>query len=179
MPVRPACDRCFESNGINRNFRRFAGGLNARNALAVPLMCDRTGARTARRGTVYHEPSQGLLAPHGLANGIRRAEENRSRDFPGFGGFLEFIQRTARPSLCPQPRAKPPVRVPPCAPLSAAAVPVHSTAFRPIKDEALRRNSFRVFTWLLRLDLIEDIELRREAAALAAPDVLWRRISRH
>jgi len=63
--------------------------------------------------------------------------------------------------------------------LSAAAVPVHSTAFRPIKDEARRRNSFRVFTWLLRLDLIEDIELRREAAALAAPDVLWRRISRH
>jgi uncharacterized glyoxalase superfamily metalloenzyme YdcJ len=63
--------------------------------------------------------------------------------------------------------------------LSAAAVPVHSTAFRPIKDEALRRNPFRVFTWLLRLDLIEDIELRREAAALAAPDVLWRRISRH
>jgi uncharacterized glyoxalase superfamily metalloenzyme YdcJ len=56
---------------------------------------------------------------------------------------------------------------------------VHSTAFRPIKDEALRRNSFRVFPWLLRLDLIEDIELRREAAALAAPDVLWRRISRH
>ena len=52
--------------------------------------------------------------------------------------------------------------------LSAAGVPVHSTAFRPIKEEALRRNPFRVFTSLLRLDLIEDIELRREAAAILA-----------
>jgi uncharacterized glyoxalase superfamily metalloenzyme YdcJ len=52
--------------------------------------------------------------------------------------------------------------------LSVAGVPVHSTAFRPIKDEALRRNPFRVFTSLLRLDLIEDIELRREAAAILA-----------
>ena len=38
----------------------------------------------------------------------------------------------------------------------------------PIKDEALRRNPFRVFTSLFRLDLIEDIELRREAAAILA-----------
>src|SRR5713226_2199293 len=38
--------------------------------------------------------------------------------------------------------------------LSVAGVPVHSTAFRPIGDEALRRNPFRVFTSLLRLDLI-------------------------
>jgi uncharacterized glyoxalase superfamily metalloenzyme YdcJ len=60
--------------------------------------------------------------------------------------------------------------------LSVAAVPVHSTAFRPIKDEALRRNPFRVFTSLLRLDLIEDIELQREAAAiLARRNILTRR----
>jgi uncharacterized glyoxalase superfamily metalloenzyme YdcJ len=52
--------------------------------------------------------------------------------------------------------------------LSAAGVPVHSTAFRPIDDEALRRNPFRVFTSLLRLELIEDEGLRAEAAAILA-----------
>src|SRR5208283_842014 len=52
--------------------------------------------------------------------------------------------------------------------LSVAGVPVHSTAFRPIDDEALRRNPFRVFTSLLRLELIEDEGLRAEAAAILA-----------
>lgn len=52
--------------------------------------------------------------------------------------------------------------------LSAAGVPVHSTAFRPIEDESLRRNPFRVFTSLLRLDLIDDVELRAEAALILA-----------
>ncbi len=47
--------------------------------------------------------------------------------------------------------------------LSAAAVPVHSTAFRPVDDAALKRNPFRVFTSLLRLDLIADEKLRAEA----------------
>jgi uncharacterized glyoxalase superfamily metalloenzyme YdcJ len=50
--------------------------------------------------------------------------------------------------------------------LSAAGVPVHSTAFRPIGDESLRQNPFRVFTSLLRLELIEDEALRAEAAAI-------------
>ncbi len=40
--------------------------------------------------------------------------------------------------------------------LSAAGVPVHSTAFRPVNDAALKHNPFRVFTSLLRLDLITD-----------------------
>ena len=47
--------------------------------------------------------------------------------------------------------------------LSLAGVPVHATAFRPIDDAALRHNPFRVFTSLLRLDLIEDNALRTEA----------------
>ncbi|WP_371930133.1 VOC family protein [Bradyrhizobium sp. CCGUVB1N3] len=47
--------------------------------------------------------------------------------------------------------------------LSIACVPVHATAFRPIDDAALRRNPFRVFTSLLRLDLIEHESLRAEA----------------
>ena len=50
--------------------------------------------------------------------------------------------------------------------LSVAGIPVHSTAFRPINDEALRRSPFRVFTSLLRLELIEDEGLRAEAAAI-------------
>ncbi|WP_372801443.1 2-oxoadipate dioxygenase/decarboxylase HglS [Paracoccus seriniphilus] len=50
--------------------------------------------------------------------------------------------------------------------LTEAGVPVHSTAFRPIGAEALRRNPFRVFTSLLRLDLIADEDLRAEAARL-------------
>jgi uncharacterized glyoxalase superfamily metalloenzyme YdcJ len=52
--------------------------------------------------------------------------------------------------------------------LSVAGIPVHSTAFRPIDDEALRRNPFRVFTSLLRLELIEDKGLRAEAATILA-----------
>ncbi len=38
--------------------------------------------------------------------------------------------------------------------LSAGGLPVHATAFRPTNAESLRRNPFRVFTSLLRLDLI-------------------------
>jgi uncharacterized glyoxalase superfamily metalloenzyme YdcJ len=56
--------------------------------------------------------------------------------------------------------------------LSQAGVPVHSTAFRPVSDSALRRNPFRVFTSLLRLELINDEALRIKAAAiLAARDI--------
>lgn len=49
--------------------------------------------------------------------------------------------------------------------LSVAGIPVHSTAFRPTQSEALKRSPFRVFTSLLRLELIEDKNLR-EAAEL-------------
>ena len=52
--------------------------------------------------------------------------------------------------------------------LAVAGIPVHSTAFRPIADAALRRNPFRVFTSLLRLELIEDETLRAEAADILA-----------
>lgn len=52
--------------------------------------------------------------------------------------------------------------------LSVAGVPVHSTAFRPIDDAALAHNPFRVFTSLLRLELIAEEALRAEAAAILA-----------
>lgn len=50
--------------------------------------------------------------------------------------------------------------------LSQAGVPVHSTAFRPIDDVSLARNPFRVFTSLLRLELIENEILRQKAAEI-------------
>ncbi len=52
--------------------------------------------------------------------------------------------------------------------LAPAGVPVHSTAFRPLTGEALARNPFRMFTSLLRLELIEDAALREEAAHILA-----------
>lgn len=52
--------------------------------------------------------------------------------------------------------------------LSTAGVPVHSTAFRPVGAASLKRNPFRVFTSLLRLDLIADEALRQEAADVLA-----------
>lgn len=50
--------------------------------------------------------------------------------------------------------------------LSQAGVPGHSTAFRPIDDASLARNPFRVFTSLLRLELIENEILRQKAAEI-------------
>lgn len=52
--------------------------------------------------------------------------------------------------------------------LTVAGIPVHSTAFRPIAPAALAANPFRVFTSLLRLDVIEDADLRAEAEASLA-----------
>ena len=54
--------------------------------------------------------------------------------------------------------------------LSVAGIPVHSTAFRPVGDAALAANPFRVFTSLLRLDLLED-----QALAAQAREILQRR----
>ena len=47
--------------------------------------------------------------------------------------------------------------------LSAAGIPVHSTAFRPTDPEQLKTSPFRIFTSLLRLDLIEDEAVRVQA----------------
>ncbi|MBO6916902.1 MAG: VOC family protein [Rhizobiaceae bacterium] len=52
--------------------------------------------------------------------------------------------------------------------LSVAGIPVHSTAFRPIDGDALSINPFRIFTSLLRLDLIEDEALKTDAQAVLA-----------
>ena len=50
--------------------------------------------------------------------------------------------------------------------LTEAGIPVHSTAFRPVQMMHLEQNPFRMFTSLIRLDLIEDAALREQASAL-------------
>lgn len=57
--------------------------------------------------------------------------------------------------------------------LSQAGVPVHSTAFRPVDDAALSRNPFRVFTSLLRLELIGNAALREQAANILATRTIF------
>lgn len=52
--------------------------------------------------------------------------------------------------------------------LTPAGVPVHSTAFRAVHEEALQVSPFRVFTSLLRLELIEDAQLRAFAESVLA-----------
>ncbi|MCF4992802.1 DUF1338 family protein [Pseudomonas gessardii] len=52
--------------------------------------------------------------------------------------------------------------------LTPAGVPVHATAFRAVHESALQTSPFRVFTSLLRLELIENLELRPFAAAALA-----------
>lgn len=50
--------------------------------------------------------------------------------------------------------------------LTPAGVPVHSTAFRAVHEAALQVSPFRVFTSLLRLELIEDSGLRAFAQSV-------------
>jgi len=52
--------------------------------------------------------------------------------------------------------------------LSLAGLPVHATAFRPLSEASLARNPFRVFTSLLRLELIDDQTLRDRATQILA-----------
>ncbi|QLC72476.1 VOC family protein [Pseudomonas sp. LPB0260] len=52
--------------------------------------------------------------------------------------------------------------------LACAGVPVHSTAFRATHEASLQHSPFRVFTSLLRLELIENRELRELAAGILA-----------
>ncbi|WP_434701769.1 2-oxoadipate dioxygenase/decarboxylase HglS [Pseudomonas sp. D1-36] len=52
--------------------------------------------------------------------------------------------------------------------LTPAGVPVHSTAFRAVHEKSLQISPFRVFTSLLRLELIENSELRTFAESVLA-----------
>jgi len=57
--------------------------------------------------------------------------------------------------------------------LTPAGVPVHSTAFRAVHESALQTSPFRVFTSLLRLELIENPELREFAQAALAKRAIF------
>ena len=50
--------------------------------------------------------------------------------------------------------------------LTSAGVPVHSTAFRAVHEQALHISPFRVFTSLLRLELIDNPTLRQRAQVI-------------
>ncbi len=52
--------------------------------------------------------------------------------------------------------------------LSVADLPVHSTAFRPISQAVLEQSPFRMFVSLLRLELIESVEHRKQAEEILA-----------
>ncbi|EIK97304.1 hypothetical protein PMM47T1_05956 [Pseudomonas sp. M47T1] len=52
--------------------------------------------------------------------------------------------------------------------LTPAGVPVHSTAFRAVHEQSLQVSPFRVFTSLLRLELIDNAALRELAEELLA-----------
>lgn len=52
--------------------------------------------------------------------------------------------------------------------LSSAGVPVHSTAFRAVHEQSLHVSPFRVFTSLLRLELIDNPQLRELAQSILA-----------
>ena len=52
--------------------------------------------------------------------------------------------------------------------LTPAGVPVHSTAFRAVHEDSLQVSPFRVFTSLLRLELINDPNVRTFAESVLA-----------
>jgi uncharacterized glyoxalase superfamily metalloenzyme YdcJ len=47
--------------------------------------------------------------------------------------------------------------------LTVAGLPVHTTCFRPVSRDSLSKNPFRVFTSLLRIDMIGDESIRVRA----------------
>jgi len=56
--------------------------------------------------------------------------------------------------------------------LSVAGLPVHSTAFRPITSEGFNASPFRMFTSLLRLDMLPDGLREIAETALASRSIL-------
>jgi len=56
--------------------------------------------------------------------------------------------------------------------LSVAGLPIHSTAFRPITEDALKISPFRMFTSLLRLDLLPRGLRDMASTALASRSIL-------
>lgn len=57
--------------------------------------------------------------------------------------------------------------------LAPAGVPVHSTAFRAVHEASLQACPFRIFTSLLRLELIEQPKLRQQAADILAKRTIF------
>lgn len=60
--------------------------------------------------------------------------------------------------------------------LSVAGFPMHATAFRPRKREALDRNPFRVFTTLLRMELLTERTRELVVRALSQRKIFTERL---
>ncbi|AEO60470.1 hypothetical protein MYCTH_2112541 [Thermothelomyces thermophilus ATCC 42464] len=57
--------------------------------------------------------------------------------------------------------------------LKIVGFPLHGTAFRPTSEESLRRNPFRVFTTVLRPDLISSPSVRKKATEILSRRTLF------
>ncbi|KAK0658898.1 hypothetical protein QBC41DRAFT_331801 [Cercophora samala] len=57
--------------------------------------------------------------------------------------------------------------------LKMVGFPLHGTAFRPRTEESLRKNAFRVFTTVLRPDLISSPEVREMATSILSTRQLF------
>ncbi|REC93570.1 2-oxoadipate dioxygenase/decarboxylase HglS [Kushneria indalinina] len=107
--------------------------------------------------TLYHAPGDNALTNQGGSEMARIEIERHGAIRLGTAGELHTMRRVfAVMGMFPVGYYD----------LAPAGMPVHATAFRPVEDEALALNPFRVFTSLLRLELIEDEDLRARAAAI-------------
>ena len=57
--------------------------------------------------------------------------------------------------------------------LSSTGIPLHATAFRPITPDALASNPFRVFTTLLRVDMLNDQVQELVSSVLCKRELLF------
>ncbi|KAB0570287.1 DUF1338 domain-containing protein [Pseudomonas palleroniana] len=115
--------------------------------------------------------SRVLSADPGLARQLRRTAEIERLDMERHGAIrLGTAEELATISRLFAVMGMQPVGY---YDLTPAGVPVHSTAFRAVHEHSLQVSPFRVFTSLLRLELIENPELRAFAEQALAKRAIF------
>ncbi|UOP10724.1 2-oxoadipate dioxygenase/decarboxylase HglS [Pseudomonas palleroniana] len=115
--------------------------------------------------------SRVLKADPGLARQLRRTAEIERLDMERHGAIrLGTAEELATISRLFAVMGMQPVGY---YDLTPAGVPVHSTAFRAVHEHSLQVSPFRVFTSLLRLELIENPELRAFAEQALAKRAIF------
>ncbi|UOK35799.1 VOC family protein [Pseudomonas palleroniana] len=115
--------------------------------------------------------SRVLKADPGLARQLRRTAEIERLDMERHGAIrLGTAEELATISRLFAVMGMQPVGY---YDLTPAGVPVHSTAFRAVHEHSLQVSPFRVFTSLLRLELIENPELRAFAKQALAKRAIF------